>query len=746
MLIAIDDLQWSDRPSLRFVAYLAARLEGAPVLVAATVRSTDPGTDPQLLAEIAGDPLTEAGAARAAERGGGGGADRASGSATPDPAFTAACLEATGGNPLLLRHVLTALAAGRRRADRRRRGRGARHRLARRLADRAAAALAPARGGAPRSRAPSPCSARAPSCRPSPRSPASTRTRSRARPATSRARRSCAATRRSASCTRSCATPSTTTCRPASASSSTAARPGCCAPPHAADEEVAAQLVHARAAATPETVDAAARGGAPGGPARRPGERDGLPRARARGAAAARAAAASCTSSSGLPRRETNAPRAVEHLRAAYRRARPTRRTRATAAFALAQSQLFIGAPEEGGALARRAAAELPPELADLRQTIESDRAAVGVLRRTTRSRWTGSSTTASARGRRHRREDDGRRGGVRLGRRRRPGARGRGARARGVRRAASCSASGNGLSWSAVDGRADAVREPARAEIYRADRARRRYRRGSRFVHVRRPSCSRAPTCCSRPATSSEGGEAVGESRCGCRSCGAPIPPATRGRAALVGLQRVPEPATRRGRATGARRGRRRRTRSPTGRTCGGARWRRSCSARAGRPRRSSSPSRWARTAPHVLHPDWKPWQSLKARALAQLGRRDEALAAMEAELALARGVGGDRVIGRCLRQLGELEGDAGEPHLREAVELLSGTPARLELARALAALGGAAAPHAAADRGARAAAPGARAGRGVRAARRSSRRSARSSTRPARGRGPRRSAASSR
>ena len=108
LLIAIDDLQWSDRPSLRFVAYLAARLEGAPVLVAATVRSTDPGTDPQLLAEIAGDPLSaavrpgplsEAAVADLVrERLG-----------EPDPGFTAACLEATGGNPLLLRHVLTAL-------------------------------------------------------------------------------------------------------------------------------------------------------------------------------------------------------------------------------------------------------------------------------------------------------------------------------------------------------------------------------------------------------------------------------------------------------------------------------------------------------------------------------------------------------------------------------------------------------------------------------------------------------------
>src|SRR5262245_6545127 len=96
VLIAIDDLQWSDRPSLRFVAYLAARLEGAPVLLAATVRSTDPGTDPQLLAEIAGDPLSQAvrpgplGEAAVEEM-----IRERLGDAQPQ--FVAACIEATGG-------------------------------------------------------------------------------------------------------------------------------------------------------------------------------------------------------------------------------------------------------------------------------------------------------------------------------------------------------------------------------------------------------------------------------------------------------------------------------------------------------------------------------------------------------------------------------------------------------------------------------------------------------------------------
>ena len=38
LLLAIDDLHWADRPSLRFLAYLARRLEGLPVLVAASLR------------------------------------------------------------------------------------------------------------------------------------------------------------------------------------------------------------------------------------------------------------------------------------------------------------------------------------------------------------------------------------------------------------------------------------------------------------------------------------------------------------------------------------------------------------------------------------------------------------------------------------------------------------------------------------------------------------------------------------
>ena len=58
LVLAVDDLHWCDRPSLRFLAYLTRRLEGLPILLAVTARSTEPGTDPALVGEIAADLAT----------------------------------------------------------------------------------------------------------------------------------------------------------------------------------------------------------------------------------------------------------------------------------------------------------------------------------------------------------------------------------------------------------------------------------------------------------------------------------------------------------------------------------------------------------------------------------------------------------------------------------------------------------------------------------------------------------------
>ncbi|HWH94905.1 MAG TPA: AAA family ATPase, partial [Baekduia sp.] len=98
------------------------------------------------------------------------------------------------------------------------------------------------------------------------------------------------------------------------------------------------------------------------------------------------------------------------------------------------------------------------------------------------------------------------------------------------------------------------------------------------------------------------------------------------------------------------------------------------------------------AASRPPDMHPVWSPWRSLRARALAGLGQVEAARALAEEELALARRYGETWGVGRCLRQLGELEGAGGVEHLREAVALLDGTSAKLERAKAHAALAAAA------------------------------------------------------
>ncbi|MFQ1002657.1 BTAD domain-containing putative transcriptional regulator [Modestobacter sp. SSW1-42] len=86
--------------------------------------------------------------------------------------------------------------------------------------------------------------------------------------------------------------------------------------------------------------------------------------------------------------------------------------------------------------------------------------------------------------------------------------------------------------------------------------------------------------------------------------------------------------------------------------------------------------------------NPVWAPWRSLRAAALGALGRHQEAVETAEEEVRLARAWGAPRVLGRSLRVLGEVSGAGGEEALRESVSLLAGTRSRLELARAQAAL----------------------------------------------------------
>ena len=97
MVLLVDDLHWADVPSLRFLEYLGRRLDGLGVALVATTRAQEPGASAELLDELRAGPSTrvvrpgplarEAASALLGD--------------VPEDVVTAA-LEATGGNPLLL--------------------------------------------------------------------------------------------------------------------------------------------------------------------------------------------------------------------------------------------------------------------------------------------------------------------------------------------------------------------------------------------------------------------------------------------------------------------------------------------------------------------------------------------------------------------------------------------------------------------------------------------------------------------
>jgi energy-coupling factor transporter ATP-binding protein EcfA2 len=57
LLLAIDDLHWCDAASLRWLAYLVARMEDLPLALVAALRSAEQGTDPVVLGQLVSDPL-----------------------------------------------------------------------------------------------------------------------------------------------------------------------------------------------------------------------------------------------------------------------------------------------------------------------------------------------------------------------------------------------------------------------------------------------------------------------------------------------------------------------------------------------------------------------------------------------------------------------------------------------------------------------------------------------------------------
>jgi DNA-binding CsgD family transcriptional regulator len=107
LALVTDDLHWADRPSLRLLEYLARRLEGLGVVVVASARPNEPGAEAELLADLGAGPAARVLRPPPLSEGAAGTLVAAALGAEPEPAFAAACVAATGGNPLLLRALAT---------------------------------------------------------------------------------------------------------------------------------------------------------------------------------------------------------------------------------------------------------------------------------------------------------------------------------------------------------------------------------------------------------------------------------------------------------------------------------------------------------------------------------------------------------------------------------------------------------------------------------------------------------------
>lgn len=108
LLLALDDAHWADEPSLRWLAYLAPRLEGLNLALLVALRPSEPASmGPSLLAlraeapEVVRPGLLSEGAAGAIVR-------AAVGDAASD-SLGAAAWAASGGNPLYLSELMRAI-------------------------------------------------------------------------------------------------------------------------------------------------------------------------------------------------------------------------------------------------------------------------------------------------------------------------------------------------------------------------------------------------------------------------------------------------------------------------------------------------------------------------------------------------------------------------------------------------------------------------------------------------------------
>jgi DNA-binding NarL/FixJ family response regulator len=111
LVLAVDDAHWADAPSLRWLAHVAARLEHLPVALLLAVR--DGPDEPELLGELraAGTPI------RLGPLGPDATAALVRRKVQADADLCRECYDSTGGNPFLLEALATALRDGDQKAE-----------------------------------------------------------------------------------------------------------------------------------------------------------------------------------------------------------------------------------------------------------------------------------------------------------------------------------------------------------------------------------------------------------------------------------------------------------------------------------------------------------------------------------------------------------------------------------------------------------------------------------------------------
>jgi len=682
LVLAVDDLHWCDRPSLRFLAYVTRRLEGLPVLLAVTLRTTEPGSDPALLSEIANDlatspvrpgPLTDA-AVRSLVH-------AALGGEAAD-AFCAAVHTATGGNPLLVRQLLRALEAEGVRGDAASAGivreigpAAVARTVLVRLARQPPEALAVARAVAVLGEGASLAAVAA---------LAAVDEEAVARAAGALARAEILRPEPPLGFVHALVRDAVYREMPHGERALWHARAvaGLRALGAPANQ-VAAQLLSVPPRGEPEVAallhDAGRAAFARGAPDSAIGL---FERALAEPPAPERRAA--ILLDLGLAETLVDGRAAAGHLRAAYEEMEDPV-ARAQTAVMLTQVLTFTTAPDESYAVAGQAMAELPPELLDVRRRLEAQQAVavqwgaglLGELDELVRQREGVDEPGAGARMleaitalhlvyRAEPYEDS-----VAL-----------------IERA---SADGSLLEedeglFTVVVLIVLTMADREEALEYVEQMVRRAHRRGSQFgmlavslwrgwMHLFRGDLVDA---------SDSLRTALGELDAWHGAAGGDVYAAAHyartlfERGDLEGAQRIFDSALRAQMWTSLE----------------GSRWWNGVECdlllATGRAAEALALSERMRTEqPHVQNPTAVTWRSPQARALHHLGRTEEALAVARENVEIARRYGAPSTIGRALRELGELRGDEGIEDLEESVALLDGAPARLELAKALAALG---------------------------------------------------------